>query len=107
MRIALASFLAAALGLSCCQQLSARNAQFSATVEPVRWSDLRFSYREGCPVSPAQLRTVVVSHWGFDGTPRTGRIVVARRLAPGIVRVFRTLWDAKFPIRRLQPVSAY
>ena len=80
---------------------------FSGTVEPVRWADLRFSYREGCPVGPAQLRTVSVSHWGFDGKPRVGRIVVARRLAPGILTVFRTLWDAKFPIRLLRPVSAY
>ena len=73
----------------------------------MRWADLRFSYRQGCPVGPSQLRTVSVSHWGFDGKPRVGRIVVARRLAPGLVTVFRALWDARFPIRRLRPVSAY
>ena len=73
----------------------------------MRWADLRFSYREGCPVGPAALRTVVVSHWGFDGSARTGRIVVSRRTAPAVVRVFRTLWQERFPIRRLQPVSAY
>jgi hypothetical protein len=99
--------VAALVALSCCQQLSGGIAQFSGRVEPVRWADLRFSYRERCPVPPAQLRTVVVSHWGFDGKARTGRVVVARRLAPGLVRVFRTLWDARFPIRRLEPVSAY
>jgi hypothetical protein len=80
---------------------------FTGTVEPVRWSDLRFSYRAGCPVEPSELRTVAVSHWGFDGKPHVGRVVVAKRVAPGIVSVFRTLWRAKFPIRRLQPVSAY
>jgi hypothetical protein len=80
---------------------------FTGTVEPVRWADLRFSYRTGCPVGPSQLRTVSVSHWGFDGKPRVGRIVVAKRLAPSFLTVFRTLWEAKFPIRRLQPVSAY
>ena len=107
MRFALATAAAAALGLSCCQQLSGGIAQFSGRIEPVRWTDLRFSYREGCPVGPTKLRTVVVSHWGFDGEPHVGRVVVARRLAPGIVRVFRTLWDARFPIRLLRPVSAY
>ena len=107
MRIALVTLAAAAIGLSCCQQLSGGIAQFSASIEPVRWADLRFSYREGCPVGPAQLRTVSVSHWGFDGKPRVGRVVVAKRLAPGLVTVFRALWDARFPIRRLHPVSAY
>ncbi|MGH3071558.1 MAG: M15 family metallopeptidase [Gaiellaceae bacterium] len=80
---------------------------FTGSVEDVRWADLRHSYREGCPVGPAQLRTVVVSHWGLDGKPRMGRIVVARRVAPGVLTVFRKLWDARFPIRRLRPVSAY
>jgi hypothetical protein len=80
---------------------------FTGRVEPVRWADLRFSYRTGCPVGPSQMRTVSVSHWGFDGKPRVGRVVVAKRLAPRVLAVFRTLWEAKFPIRRLQPVSAY
>ena len=80
---------------------------FTGTVEPVRWADLRFSYRAGCPVGPSDLRTVSVSHWGFDGEPAVGRVVVAKRVAPSVVSVFRTLWRAKFPIRRLQPVSAY
>src|SRR6187402_410071 len=107
MRIAL---LAAAVlvGLSVTVTLSRAAAPaFIGTVEPVRWADLRFSYRAGCPVGPSELRTVSVSHWGFDGKPQVGRIVVARRVAPSVVSVFRTLWRAKFPIRRLQPVSAY
>ena len=107
MRFALVLGTVAAVGLSCCQQLAARIPQFSGRVEPVRWDDLRHSYREGCPVAPAQLRTVVVSHWGFDGRPATGRIVVARDAAADVVTVFRTLWQARFPIRRLRPVSEY
>ncbi|MGZ8739535.1 MAG: M15 family metallopeptidase [Gaiellaceae bacterium] len=80
---------------------------FEAEIAPVRWDDLRGSYRAGCPVAPAQLRTVRVSHWGFDGSARVGSIVVARRVAADIVAVFRRLWAVRFPIRRLQPVSAY
>jgi hypothetical protein len=76
--------------------------QFAAKVEAVRWDDLRHSYRAGCPVGPSQLRTIEVSYWDFDGKPQVGRIVVARR-----VDVFRQLWANQFPIRRLQPVSAY
>ena len=81
--------------------------RFTAEIAPVRWPELRHSYRRGCPVPPAQLRTVHVSYWRFDGGPETGSIVVARRVAPELVTVFRKLWAARFPIRRLRPVSAY
>jgi hypothetical protein len=80
---------------------------FTATIEPVRWDELRGSYRAGCPVPPAQLRTVHVVYWGFDGKPRQGAVVVARRVAPDVVTVFRRLWSERFPIRRLEPVSAF
>jgi hypothetical protein len=107
MRIALFA-VAALVGLSVTVTLSRAAAPaFSGTVEPVRWADLRHSYRAGCPVGPSELRAVSVSHWGFDGKPHVGRIVVAKRVAPSVVSVFRTLWQARIPIRRLQPVSAY
>jgi hypothetical protein len=80
---------------------------FVGQVQRVTWDDLRGSYREGCPVAPKDLRTLRVSHWDFAGRPQVGRIVVAARRAPGVVRVFRALWQERFPIRRLQPVSRY
>jgi D-alanyl-D-alanine carboxypeptidase len=107
MRIAGVTFVAALIGLSCCQQLSARITQFSGSIEPVRWSELRHSYRAGCPVAPAALRTVHVSYRDFAGNRQVGAIVVAKRHAPAILGVFRKLWEARFPIRRLRPVSEY
>lgn len=80
---------------------------FVATIDPVRWDEVRYSYRAGCPVGPPQLRTVHVSYWGFEGKPHTGAVVVARRVAPDVVAVFRRLWAERFPIKRLLPVSAY
>src|SRR6476620_2792783 len=105
MRIALLAV--AALTLIGASSAAGAVPAFTGTVEPVRWADLRHSYRAGCPVGPSELRTVSVSHWGFDGKPHVGRIVVAKRVAPSVVSVVRTLWQAKFPIRRLQPVAAY
>jgi D-alanyl-D-alanine carboxypeptidase len=81
--------------------------RFDATVSPVRWSELRYSYRAGCPVGPSELRTVHVTYWGFDGLVHTGALVVNRSVAGDIVTVFRRLYAARFPIRRLVPVSAY
>jgi D-alanyl-D-alanine carboxypeptidase-like protein len=92
-------FAAVALGLGA--------PAFEAEIAPVRWDDLRHSYRAGCPIGPAQLRTVRVSHWGFDGRAQVGSIVVARRVATDVVAVFRRLWAARFPIRRIRPVSTY
>jgi hypothetical protein len=86
---------------------AAEPARFSATVSPVRWSELRFSYRAGCPVRPDQLRTVRLAYWGFDGRPHRGRLVVNRRVTADVVRVFRRLYAARFPIRRMRPVSVY
>ena len=80
---------------------------FVAVVRPVAAADVRFSYRAGCPVAPARLRVVRLSYWGFDGRRSIGRIVVSRRVTGDVVTVFRRLYAARFPIRRMVPVSAY
>ena len=80
---------------------------FAASVSPVRWSDVRHSYRVGCPVGPAELRLVRVSYRGFDGRARTGSLVVHRRVTRDVVAVFRRLYEARFPIRRMVPVARY
>jgi D-alanyl-D-alanine carboxypeptidase len=80
---------------------------FVGTVSRVDRGDLPYSYRPGCPVTPAQLRLVRVSHWGFDGRARVGAVVVRSGVARDIVTVFRRLYVARFPIRRLRPIDAY
>jgi D-alanyl-D-alanine carboxypeptidase len=81
--------------------------EFTAEVAKPRWVELRHSYRAGCPVGPAQLRTVRLSYWSFDGRARIGRLVVNERVARDVVAVFRRLYAARFPIRRMVPVSRY
>jgi hypothetical protein len=80
---------------------------FVGTVSPVRQGDLRDSYRPGCPVAPSDLRLVRVSFVGFDGTAHVGALVVNRRVARDVVAVFRRLYVARFPIRRMTPISAF
>ena len=87
--------------------LAAAPLPFTAAVAPARPADLRFSYRAGCPVPPARLRVVRLSYWGFDGRPHRGRLVVNRRVTADVVAVFRRLYAARFPIRRMVLVSAY
>ncbi|CAN5619090.1 M15 family metallopeptidase [soil metagenome] len=65
------------------------------------------SWRAGCPVGLAQLRLLQVTYHGFDGAAHTGRIVVHERWAEPVVDVFRTAYDARFPIRRMRLVDRY
>ena len=65
------------------------------------------SWRPGCPVPLSALRLVRARHWGFDGRTQSGRIVVHRDVAEKVLAVFRGLYAARFPIRRMVPVDAY
>jgi D-alanyl-D-alanine carboxypeptidase len=80
---------------------------FSYTVSSVTAAQLPASWRPGCPVGPAQLRRVRLAYWGFDGRPHTGALVANAKVVPGLVRVFRRLYGARFPIRRLRAIDAY
>ncbi len=80
---------------------------YVALVRRVSRADLPFSWRPGCPVGPAQLRAVRLSYWGFDGERHVGTLVVRDRVAPDVVTVFRILYRARFPIRRLEPIDRY
>jgi hypothetical protein len=80
---------------------------FHVTTAPVTAAQLGRSWRPGCPVGPADLRTVRVSYVGFDGRARTGALVVNRRVTREVTAVFRRLYAARFPIRRMTPIAAY
>jgi len=60
-----------------------------------------------CPVGLADLRLLTLRHVGFDDRAHTGQLIVHRRHAGDVVEVFRDLYQARFPIRRMQLVDAY
>jgi hypothetical protein len=65
------------------------------------------SWRSGCPVALRDLRLLTLSHRDFDGGTRPGRLVVHRDVARDVVRVFRELYAARFPIRRMWLIDAF
>ena len=65
------------------------------------------SWRPGCPVLLSDLRALAASYWGFDGRTHTGRLVVDRASATQVLSVLRTLYAARFPIRRMRLVDDY
>ncbi len=80
---------------------------FTGTIATVTAADLPSSWRPGCPVAPEGLRVLRLSHWGFDDQPHAGSLVVAASVADAVLEVFRTLYDQRFPIRRMEPVDAF
>lgn len=80
---------------------------FVAHVQPVTAAELGRSWHPGCPVGPARLRTVRLAYVGFDGRRHVGALVVDAAVVRDAVAAFRTLYEQRFPIRRLRPVAAY
>jgi hypothetical protein len=80
---------------------------FVARVERVTAADLPYSWHSGCPVGPPQLRRVRLSFIGFDRKRHLGALVVNARVVPQVTVIFRSLYRARFPIRRMRPVDAY
>ena len=91
--------------------MSHESVTFSAQVERIDAAQAKrmtgVSWRPGCPVALRDLRLLTLSHWGFDGRARSGRLIVHRDVARDLVQVFRDLHAARFPIRRMVPVDAY
>ena len=84
-----------------------RRATFVGEVHGVSAARLGSSWRPGCPVGPSQLRLLRLSYHGFDGQTHIGELVVHHALAGGVVAVFRTLFEEKFPIRVMRTVEQY
>ena len=105
-RLALATVAAALVAAS--PGATARP-EYSAVVSviPAKLRATMTSWRPGCPVGLDDLRLVTLTHWGFDMKPRRGRLIVHRDAAPAMVRVFRDLFAARYPIRRLRLGEAY
>jgi hypothetical protein len=82
--------------------------QFAATVGPVT-PELRErmgeSWSSACPVDLTGLRYVTVAFRGFDGLAHTGELVLAEHVAEDVVGVFRTLFEADFPIEEMRLVT--
>src|SRR5438132_405836 len=102
--------IVAALAIPAAAALSSVSG-FRGTVSPIspamRARMTSRSWHPGCPVSIGQLRLLTLTYRGFDNRSHTGRLVVNTDVAGAVVSVFHRLYDARFPIRRLQPVDDY
>jgi hypothetical protein len=65
------------------------------------------SWHKGCPVGLGKLRLLELPYWGFDGKSHRGRLVVHRRVAKDVLAIMETLFDHRFPIRRMVLIDRY
>jgi hypothetical protein len=85
---------------------------YQSSVEPLPQSmkaqlEARGFWHQGCPVPLSDLRLLTVSHRSFRAQTRTGQLVVNKRAARPLARVFRRLYRLRFPVRHLRFDDAY
>ena len=78
-----------------------------AEVRAVTAADIRYSWREGCPVHHSELRVLDVNHYGFDGRLHRGQLVVRASVVDRFVGLIQNTIDNRFPIRLMRSIEAY
>jgi hypothetical protein len=64
----------------------------------------RSSWTPECPVTADELSYLTVTFWGFDERPHTGELIVNASYDEAMVEVFRTLYEARFPIEEMRVI---
>jgi D-alanyl-D-alanine carboxypeptidase-like protein len=59
------------------------------------------TWKPGCPVPLENLRLLHFNYWGFDHTLHRGPMVVNASVADDVLWVFKQLYDAEFPIKKV------
>lgn len=62
----------------------------------------RSTWAPDCPIAAADLAWLRVTFWGFDDARHTGELLVDVSVAQDVVRVFRRLYAARFPLEQLR-----
>ena len=62
----------------------------------------RSTWARGCPVARGELSWVRLTFHGFDGARHTGELLVNKSAAADLVRVFRQLYAARFPLEEMR-----
>ncbi|MEX2557590.1 MAG: M15 family metallopeptidase [Actinomycetota bacterium] len=78
-----------------------------STLDAATRARMTFSWRTGCPVPLKDLRILRMTHRGFDRRVHAGELVVHEDHAGAVLGVFRSLFDAEFPIERMELVDEY
>lgn len=93
--------------------LSSSSEQFIPVFESSELTDEIFtrmygkSYKEDCTIPREDLRYLTVTHYGFDGKPHTGELVVNALIAEEVLAIFQELYDVQYPIEKMRLIDDY
>lgn len=65
------------------------------------------SWKQGAPVPLDKLRLLKVGYMGFDGRSMQGELVMHQAVADELLAIFKELYAAGYPIRRISIVDWY
>jgi hypothetical protein len=92
--------------------LLALHQPYDSTIRPVPPSVREMliegrAWKPGCPVPLRDLRLLTVTHWGFDERVHDGQLIVHEDVAASLSKVFRRLYQLRFPIRHMRLADLY
>lgn len=65
------------------------------------------SWNEDCPVALENFSYIQVTHLDLDGKVVTGELIYHKTLATEIIDIFQDLFDANYPIERMQLIDDF
>ena len=80
---------------------------FDSSVRPTDADELGVSWRDGCPVPVEELRWLELAHWDYEGNATMGVLVVHADHVDDVVTVFERLFEARFPIESMLPITDF
>ena len=65
------------------------------------------SFKENDVIQVDALRVLTLTYYGFDEKAHIGQMVVNQEVAEEVVSIFRALYEAKYPIEKINLVDQY
>ena len=65
------------------------------------------SYQKNQNIQLSDLRYVRVQHYGYDGKIKSGELVVNKKIAKKVVKLFYELYQEEYPIQRMKLIDSY
>jgi len=63
--------------------------------------------KSGAKISFSQLRAVKVKYYNFSGKTKTGTLIVNKKIANKVTKIFYELYKMEYPIQRIAPIDKY
>ncbi|WOQ16457.1 M15 family metallopeptidase [Raineyella sp. W15-4] len=77
------------------------------SVRQTTTADVASTYRAGCPVGPAQLRTIDLDYRDFDGNLRRGQIIVRDSVVNDVISAFSKAYGSGYEMRQITNPNAF